>query len=137
MNILSSYSQNLYPFFPNKSNINISQNNSFKNQHSLEDRKMESYRIKLKYPDRIPVIIENELNIPQIKNKYLVPNDLTVGQLMFVIRRRYNLDKEKALFMFINGVIPSSNSLILNLYNNYSDIDGFLYINIKQENVFG
>lgn len=30
----------------------------FKNQHTLEQRKAESERIRSKYPDRIPVICE-------------------------------------------------------------------------------
>lgn len=139
MDILSLCTQKIYNPILNhiSNNTPIPPINSFKTHHNLEDRKMESNRIKYKYPDRIPVIIENELNIPQIKNKYLVPIDLTVGQLLFVLRKRYKLDKEKALFMFINGIIPSSNSLIANLYNNNVDNDGFLYITVKEENVFG
>lgn len=31
---------------------------SFKNSYSLEERKLESDRIRSKYPDRIPVICE-------------------------------------------------------------------------------
>lgn len=40
------------------------------------------------------------------KKKYLVPSDLTCGQFVYVIRKRLKLPAEKAIFLFVNGVIP-------------------------------
>ena len=37
-------------------------NNSFKNKHLLENRLIESNKIRSKYPDRIPVIVEKKEN---------------------------------------------------------------------------
>jgi GABA(A) receptor-associated protein len=46
-------------------------------------------------------------DIPDIdKKKYLVPADLTVGQFVYVIRKRIKLSPEKAIFIFINNVLP-------------------------------
>ena len=40
-------------------------------------------------------------DIPDIdKKKYLVPCDLTVGQFVYVIRKRIKLKPEKALFIY-------------------------------------
>ena len=81
----------------------------FKTEHPLERRKSEAERIRAKYPDRIPVICEkaDRSDIPDIdKKKYLVPADLTVGQFIYVIRKRIKLPPERAIFIFVNNVIP-------------------------------
>ena len=66
-------------------------------------------RIREKYPDRIPVIVEKagRSDIPNIdKKKYLVPGDLTAGQFVYVIRKRIKLSPEKAIFIFVNNILP-------------------------------
>ncbi|XP_038876334.1 autophagy-related protein 8f isoform X2 [Benincasa hispida] len=81
----------------------------FKQEHDLEKRKAEAARIREKYPDRIPVIVEKaeRSDIPSIdKKKYLVPADLTVGQFVYVIRKRIKLSPEKAIFIFVDNVLP-------------------------------
>jgi GABA(A) receptor-associated protein len=113
----------------------------FKSQYSFEDRFAESSRILEKYPDRIPIICEKvkgKNDLPDIdKNKYLVPFDLTIGQFMFVIRKRIHLKSEEALFVFINDFIPSSSYILGQIYDQYKDPDGFIYINYSKENTFG
>ncbi|CAA2976371.1 autophagy-related 8f [Olea europaea subsp. europaea] len=82
---------------------------SFKQEHVLEKRRAEAARIREKYPDRIPVIVEKaeRSDIPNIdKKKYLVPADLTVGQFVYVIRKRIKLSAEKAIFIFVDNVLP-------------------------------
>ena len=115
---------------------------SFKNTHSFSDRINETNNVLLKYPDRIPVICEKSKNAskecPDIdKKKYLVPCDLTVGQFVYVIRKRLKLPAEKSIFVFINGFIPPTSALLINIYNNWRDYDGFLYITYTFENTFG
>lgn len=119
----------------------IKENIPYKNQFDLEHRTDESRRIREKYPTRIPVIVEIKdpsIDIPDIdKKKFLVPNDLTVGQFIFVVRKRIQLSPEKALFCFIDDTIPSTNSLMSQLYTDHKDEDGFLYISYTGENTFG
>ena len=113
---------------------------NFRNSYDLKKRKSESTRIKLKYPKRIPIICEKmkNSNVPDIdKNKYLVPMDLTIGQFLYVIRKRIKLQPEKALFLFINNTIPASSQLLSNMYKDNQDEDGFLYIVYSSENTFG
>lgn len=38
--------------------------------------------------------------------RYLVPADLTVGQFVYVIRKRIKLSSEKAIFIFVDNVLP-------------------------------
>ena len=126
----------------NISNIsNIPNISSFHKKHSFEKRKEESERILEKYPDRIPVIVqilEGNEDIPDIdKKKYLVPNDLTLGQLIYIIRKRIKLKPEQAIFVFIKGTLPPTSTLISQLYKAHKDEDNFLYLDISQEAVFG
>lgn len=113
---------------------------SFKSENSFEYRVSESTRIREKYPNRIPIIVEkSELSdIDSIdKNKYLVPTDLTVGQFMYVIRKRIKLSSEKSIFLFCNDSMPPTGSILAQIYDNNKDEDGFLYFTYTGENTFG
>merc|ERR1712137_1110856 len=113
---------------------------TFKSEHPLEKRKAEAARIRDKYPDRIPVIVEKaeKSDVPDIdKKKYLVPADLTVGQFVYVIRKRIKLSAEKAIYIFVNNVLPPTAAFMSAPYDEQKDEDGFLYITYSGENVFG
>ena len=71
------------------------------------------------------------------KKKYLVPADLTVGQFVYVIRKRIKLSPEKAIFIFVNNVLPPTAALMSAVYEEHKDDDGFLYITYSGENTFG
>ena len=112
---------------------------SFKNSYSLKERKEESNKIKEKYPDRIPIIFEhkNSKEDKEIKRKYLVPLNLTVGEFIYVVRKRINIKQEQAIYLFINNKSVTSGMLLSLYYQNHKDPDGFLYINWTIENTFG
>lgn len=117
------------------------ENIDFKEKYSFERRKKEAERIRKKYPERVPAIVQNTKgsSLPDLKEKkYLIPSDLTVGQFIYVIRKRICLTQEKALFLFINHVnIPSNAKLMSEMYKEYKDEDGFLYCFISGESTFG
>ena len=115
---------------------------NFKHEFTFEQRKEESNRVLQKYQDRIPIICEKNKKAskecPDIdKKKYLVPRDLTMGQFLYVVRKRMNIPSEKAIFLFVGNTIAPSTSLISDVYNYHVDKDGFLYITYSYENVFG
>ncbi len=113
---------------------------TYKKEHDIETRKAESQKIRTKYPDRVPIIVEKVANsdITEIdKKKYLVPADLTMGQFQYVIRKRIKLDQTKALFIFINNILPPTSSLVSQIYDEKKDEDGFLYVTYSSENTFG
>jgi GABA(A) receptor-associated protein len=119
---------------------NKSQPCLFKETHSFDARLSESIRMRKKYPERIPVIVESgpgQLDLVLDKTKYLVPCDLTVGQLMYVIRKRLKLDAEKALFFLIKNTMPTASLLISAVYEEHKDDDGYLYVVYSSENTFG
>ena len=77
-------------------------------------------------------------DVPDIdKKKYLVPADLTVGQFVYVIRKRIKLSAEKAIYIFVNNVLPPTAAYMSALYDEHKDEDGFLYIKYSGENYFG
>ena len=114
-------------------------NCAFKEKTSLNERKVESSKIRNKYPDRIPIIVEaGNTRVPQIdKSKYLVPRDITVGQFLYIIRKRIKLSNDKALFLFINKILPPTSCLISDIDDKYKDEDGFIYFTYIDENTFG
>lgn len=115
-------------------------NTPFKERFTFEERCQESHRVLMKYNDRVPLICEKlkSSNMEKIdKEKYLVPNDLTAGQFIYVIRKRLRLPAEKAIFIFMGGTMPVISSSLADLYDKYKDRDGFLYVTYSEENVFG
>merc|ERR1712097_22109 len=114
---------------------------SFQEEHPFEKRAEEAEKIRKKHPDRIPVICERAAgsDIPEVdRKKYLVPQELTVGQFVYVVRKRLRLPPEKAIFIFVNGVLPSTGAALMSqMYKDYKDPDGFLYVTYSGENVFG
>ncbi|WVZ87207.1 hypothetical protein U9M48_033884, partial [Paspalum notatum var. saurae] len=118
----------------------MAKTSSFKLEHPLEKRQSEANRIREKYPDRIPVIVEKaeRSDIPDIdKKKYLVPADLTVGQFVYVVRKRIKLSAEKAIFIFVKNTLPPTAALMSSIYEENKDEDGFLYMTYSGENTFG
>ncbi|KAK1787750.1 hypothetical protein P4O66_016249 [Electrophorus voltai] len=112
----------------------------YKEEHPFEKRRSEGEKIRKKYPDRVPVIVEKapKARIGDLdKKKYLVPSDLTVGQFYFLIRKRIHLRAEDALFFFVNNVIPPTSATMGLLYQEHHEEDFFLYIAYSDESVYG
>jgi GABA(A) receptor-associated protein len=104
----------------------------------LEDRIQICEKIKLKYKDSIPVIIDckkDDINLT--KNKYIVPLNLTISQFIYILRRKITIKPEQSIFLLCNNMLITSAESIKILYNNNKDYDGFLYIIVSLENAFG
>ena len=124
----------------------------FQNQYTFQQRYDESSRVMKRYPTRKPIIVEKckesvsffKTKKPKTrkgawlaKRKYLIPNDLTIGQFIFILRKRIRLKPEQSIFLYINNTIPPTHAMISDLYAEYHNIDGFLYILFGTESVFG
>ena len=112
----------------------------YKRTKSLEMRKQESERIRTKYEGRIPVICEKDSksDLPMIdKTKYLVPEDLNMGQFLWVIRKRLKMDAQRSLFLFVNNSLPNSGEPMSKIYEESKDDDGFLYFQYSGEHTYG
>lgn len=131
-------------FFRDLANYAESSNvlDAFKTLHSFDTRRAESTRIRLKYPNRVPIIVEqiseSEKHFKLKNKKYLIPVDLTVGQFIYILRNSVRLNEEFALFMFAsNNTIPMTSALVSAIYHEHADKDGFLYFSITTEQTYG
>ena len=108
---------------------------------SIEERQKEAEKILKEYPGKSCLYIEKLSTCKSLeevsKKKYLVPNTLTVDQLIYLIRRKLVLKKEEALFFYANKRMITGQTEIGELYKKYKDKDNFLYIKYASENCFG
>ena len=114
----------------------------FKKKFSFAERREKSLYIMKKYPNRIAVIVEKDncqcSELPDLMNKrLLLPNDITFGHFIYILRARLYLEKEKALFIFINNTIPCSSTTLQSIYDIHKESDNFLYCTYSTENTFG
>lgn len=121
----------------------------FRERFTLSKRKEEAAKIRDKYKDRIPVIVESlkGANLPVLdKLKYLVPEDLTIAQFAYVIRSRMKLSADQSIWLFVesgagskqpNMILPPASHTVATVHHTYANEDGFLYITYSCENVFG
>ena len=112
-----------------------------KEEKSFDQRFNESQNILKKFgQSRIPIICERHGDsLPECdKRKYLVPMDLTVGQFVYVIRKRIHIDSSQALFVTTsNGDIPATSKTMQEIYTTNKSDDNFLYLKYTGENTFG
>lgn len=118
---------------------------NFKDLYTIEQRTAESKKIINKYPGLCPVILNvsndsifraTDIPTPD-KFKYLVPN-IQLSNFIFIIRRKLKVKEHTGLFFLINNsVIPLASELMHVLYEKYKDADGFLYLTVTSESVFG
>lgn len=113
------------------------------------EKRLETIKdLKEKHPDRIPLMIidENKKNKPL---KLLVPSDLTIMNVLLIIRKRVQLNQEEGIYLFADiyknqndnkmkeSVLCNSAETVSNIYNKCKDDDGMLYMTYYKENVFG
>jgi GABA(A) receptor-associated protein len=100
-------------------------------------------KILNKYPDRIPVIInkretDTTNTLPSLdNNKYLLPRTFKYYEFILLIRKKIKLESNKAIFVFVDNILPPNNTTLEELYSNYKDPDGYLYVTYCLENTFG
>jgi len=106
----------------------------------IKKRIDETNRIRAKYPERVPIIVKKTAgsDLKNIdKSKYLAPVDMTLSQFIVIIRKRIKIESDKAIFVFIENILPPLTSTMAYLYEHMKNEDGFLYIYYNGESTFG
>ncbi|XP_008168700.1 microtubule-associated proteins 1A/1B light chain 3C [Trachemys scripta elegans] len=114
----------------------------FKLRKSFATRLEEVAGIRAKFPTKIPVIVERyqkEKYLPLLdKTKFLVPQELTMTQFITIIRSRMALTATQAFYLLVNNKSLASMSLTLaEVYRDYKDEDGFVYMTYASQEMFG
>ena len=92
--------------------------------------------IGLPFWSNIPKGIGNSRGCPAT-SKFLVPEELTIAQLLTIIRKRLTLEPTEAIYLFTNNTLPQTSQSLSSIYLEHKDEDGFLYTSIASENTFG
>tara|TARA_Y100001936_G_C16086897_1_gene682424 strand:- start:2486 stop:2839 length:354 start_codon:yes stop_codon:yes gene_type:complete len=94
-----------------------------------------------KYPGRVPILMTKKFRDPLKdldKTKYLIPKDMTFGEVLCVLRKRLQMPAYKALYVISHhGRLISSSSSVGVIYEKEKSIDGFLRLMYASENAFG
>lgn len=106
---------------------------SFKSVNMYEMRKEVSAKIREQYPDRYPVIVEldpkatKKLEIE--KKKFLTPGDIRLSIFMGEVRKVIRIGRQEPLAVMVeSGHMISGDTPMSELYEQFKDPDGFLYI---------
>lgn len=111
----------------------------YKSEKIFTERSKESHAMLSRFSDRIPIIVERKSDTIQSidKRKFMTPKSLTMGQFIFVIRKRLKLKSTEAIFVFTNNRLVNQSTTIADIYETDKDEDGFLYLIYDFENTFG
>jgi GABA(A) receptor-associated protein len=112
---------------------------SYSSEKSLEERQIESDKVMKRFPERIPIIVEPAIkDIMEIdKKKYMVSKEMTLGQFIFIVRKRLKVDSSTALFFTVGGELMTGCLDLGSIYDKNKNEDNFLYIKYTTENTFG
>lgn len=110
----------------------------YKREKTHEERVEEFSQMHTKHPDRRCVVFDTD-NIQLKKFKFLTPQDMTLGQLLTVVRKHMEqVPATTAIFMFSEtNVVLSPSMLVSQLHTRHKGNDGAVYIMLRKENTFG
>jgi GABA(A) receptor-associated protein len=105
----------------------------------------DGFEAREKNPSHVPVYVYSKIPnsyLPfryetEMKTKYLVPENLQMGQFVHTVRKHEHIDASKALFLYVNNNLPSVSTTLIELYNKHKDEDGCLKVILESENTFG
>ncbi|XP_074423143.1 microtubule-associated protein 1 light chain 3 gamma-like [Larus michahellis] len=114
----------------------------FKQRKSLATRMHEVTEIRIKYPNKIPVVVERyqkEKTLPPLnRTKFLVSQDLPLSQFAVTLRTRLCLASSQTFYLLVNNKgLPNMAVTMQELYRDNKDEDGFLYLTYASQEMFG
>lgn len=93
-----------------------------------------------RYPGRVPIVVDQHASCKHAldKRKFLVPDDLTAHQFMWVLRKRMRLEPSEAIFLMCGDATMVTNSATAKqLHDRHGGEDGLLRLTCSSESVFG
>lgn len=87
--------------------------------------------IKKFHSDKVPIIIKRAAGSKLrelTNNKILILKTFNVYKLIMVIKKKIELDKSEAIYLFINNNLLQAGQTLSEIYDKYAAEDGFLHI---------
>lgn len=87
--------------------------------------------IKKFHSDKVPIII-NKSSGSKLRditnNKILMLKSFNIYKLIMVVKKKIELDKAEAIYLFINNTLLQAGQTLGEVYEKYVGEDGFLHI---------
>jgi microtubule-associated protein 1 light chain len=114
----------------------------FKERRTFEMRQKDVMEIKKKHPYKVPLIIERGKNEKVLKmmdkTKFLVPEEITMSQLIAILRKRLEVSETQTFYLIVNNKsMASGHTTLGEIYKMERDADGFLYLTFSSQEMFG
>ncbi|CAK1593944.1 unnamed protein product [Parnassius mnemosyne] len=111
-------------------------------QDDMTGPSQEVQAIRHRFPNKIPLYVERyarEKEVPALgRTKFLVPQELTMSQFLYIIRTKMKLRESQALYLLVNDKVLVSHSMTMaQAYEQFRGDDGFLHITYAAQQVFG
>ena len=110
----------------------------------LEKRRHLATQTRKIHPDRVPVMLKRVPKKPtgvgQMKTKYLVPEDMTVGGFCLKLKVEWETLSESSSALFLlteNSKNLKISDLMIEVYTLHKNEDGLLYLHLCEESTFG
>lgn len=95
---------------------------------------MDFYNLENSYPDKVPVIVLDSKSL----KKFLIPKATTLNEFIYLYRKKTHMNSKKSIYVEIKGRnYLSFNTTFKDLYDNYKNEDGLLYLNVIKEKYLG
>jgi hypothetical protein len=110
------------------------------NKPSQKTEKDIAKQLRIKYPDRTPVVFVPHDEISMIKTKFLIPDSSTMARVLTHVRSQIiqTLRPSESLFVLLdNQILLPLTMTIGDISQYYTKSKGVLYLHITRERVFG
>jgi GABA(A) receptor-associated protein len=119
---------------------------TFIDKNTFEKRKLLFQDLQEKHPDKIPIVVEKapgsrfDIDSSFLSKRYLVPFRVTLGSFMQSVRTTLKIPTYESIWLtttFGKCILGSLSTPMIEFYNRHRSIDGFLYLQIREQNAFG
>ena len=106
----------------------------------FETRKGAFKIVTQKYPGRIPIVLiptSQELGV--VNNAIATIKSVNIGYLLLELRQKFKLREDEGLYLYcgLNQTYLPITCSIEEAYRKFQDPDGFLYLYLAKEVIFG
>lgn len=107
---------------------------TFKCRHTLDDRLAMTRQLIKERPHAVPVVLQTPTAPPK---RLEAPRKSSFGDLAWTLRQAMKIAPHQALYFMVDDELPRLTSTMEQVYEQYADFDGFLYITARMESTFG